>query len=124
MVLPLIWNWFHVMSLPSENNRLLKLAVSESKTNIGRSAGQQLLKQGGAPLLWNVIKGKDAEKASAALASIKGVGSKQSLDILKTVALDSKMPIDVRSEAARSLRRYDEWRRSCFGFVERRKNCW
>lgn len=89
--------------LPSENSRLLKLAVSESKTNIGRAAGQQLLKQGGAPLLWTVIKGKDTEKASAALASIKGVGSKQSLNILKTVVLDSKEPATVRSEAARSL---------------------
>ncbi|WP_159474220.1 PVC-type heme-binding CxxCH protein [Dyadobacter sp. 3J3] len=89
--------------LPSENNRLLKLAVSESKTNIGRSAGQQLLKQGGSTLLWAVVKGKDTEKASAALASIKGVGSKESLDILKTVLLDNKQPIAVRTEAARSL---------------------
>ena len=89
--------------LPSENSRLLKLAISQSKTNIGRSAGQQLLKQGGAPLLWAVIKGKDTEKAAAALASVKGVGSKESLDILKAVGLDTKQPLAVRSEAVRSL---------------------
>ena len=89
--------------LPSENNRLLKLATTQAKTNIGRSAGQQLLKQNGSLLLWTAIKGKDTEKASSALASIKGVGSKQSLDILKTVALDPKQPADLRTEATRSL---------------------
>ncbi|MCF0059637.1 PVC-type heme-binding CxxCH protein [Dyadobacter sp. CY356] len=89
--------------LPSENSRLLQLALSKSTSNIGRSAGQQLLKQGGAPLLLTMIKGKDTEKAIAALASIKGVGSKQSLDILKAVVLDSKEPIEIRSEAARAL---------------------
>lgn len=89
--------------LPSENGRLLQLALSKSETGTGRAAGQQLLKQGGAPALWTVIKGKDTEKASAALASIKGVGSKQSLDILKTVALDNKTSIEVRKAAVRAM---------------------
>ena len=89
--------------IPSENTRLLQLATTKAQSNIGRSAGQQLLKQNGAPLLWATIKGKDAQKAGSALTSIKGVGSKQSLEILKTVALDAKQPMDLRVEATRSL---------------------
>ena len=89
--------------LASENNRLLDLALSKSSTNIGRQAGQLLLKQGGAPLIWNTIKGKDAAKAEGMLASIKGVGSKESLEILKTVTLDTKYPINIRTEAVKAL---------------------
>ncbi|WP_221394247.1 PVC-type heme-binding CxxCH protein [Dyadobacter sp. NIV53] len=89
--------------LISENNRLLQLALSQSSTNIGRQAGQQLLKQGGTTLVWNTIKGKDDAKAEGMLASIKGVGSKESLGILKSVALDSKYPVNLRSEAVKSL---------------------
>ena len=89
--------------LPSENNRLLQLALSKSSTNIGRQAGQQLLKQGGAALVWSTIKGKDESMAEGMLASIKGVGSKESLSILKSVALDTKYPVNIRSEAIKSL---------------------
>ena len=42
-------------------------------------------------------------KASAALASIRSVGSKESLDMLRTVALDAKHPLAVRREAVRAL---------------------
>ncbi len=89
--------------LAGENKRLLELALSKSSAPIGRSAAQQLLKQGGSALVWTTIKGKDAAKAEGMLASIKGVGSKESLDILQTVALDSKQPIALRTEAVRSL---------------------
>jgi hypothetical protein len=37
--------------LPSENERLLKLALSQSSTPMGRQAGQQLLRQGGSGLI-------------------------------------------------------------------------
>jgi putative membrane-bound dehydrogenase-like protein len=89
--------------LTGENKRLLELAISKSSAPIGRSAAQQLLTQGGSPLVWNTIKGKDEDKAEGILASIKGVGSKESLNILETVALDAKQPIGLRTEAVRSL---------------------
>lgn len=89
--------------LPSENNRLLQLALTNSQSNMGRSAGSQLIKQGGAPLLLATAKGTDVTKGVAALASIKNVGNEQSLTLLKTVALDDKLPVAIRREAVRSL---------------------
>jgi putative membrane-bound dehydrogenase-like protein len=89
--------------LLSENKRLLDLALAKSSQNIGRQAGQQLLKQGGKVLILNTINGKDAAKAEGMLAAIKGVGSKESLDILKGVTLDTKHPVNVRSAAVKAL---------------------
>lgn len=89
--------------VPAENKRLLDLALQKPYEAIGRDAGRMLLRQGGAPLLWNVIKGKDAAKAGAALASIRSVGSKESLEILHTVALDDKQPVSVRRDAVRAM---------------------
>ena len=89
--------------LQSENKRLLELALSKSSTNVGRQAGQLLMKQGGTPLVWSTIQGKDAAKAEGMLASIKGVGSKESLGILESVALDTKYPVNIRSEAIRAM---------------------
>jgi putative membrane-bound dehydrogenase-like protein len=89
--------------LQSENNRLLELALSKPSASLGRQAGQQLLKQGGAPLVWSTIKGQDASRAEGMLASIKGAGTRESLEILQSVALDTKYPVKLRSEAIRNL---------------------
>ena len=61
------------------------------------------MKQDGGDMVWSTIKGNDASRAENILAAIKGVGSKESLEILKTVALDSKYPIGLRTEAVKSL---------------------
>jgi putative membrane-bound dehydrogenase-like protein len=87
--------------LESENNRLLDLALSEPTTPVGRSSAALLMKQGGTPMIWTIIKG--GAKAEPMLNSMKAVGSKEALDILETVTLDAKEPINVRSEAVRSL---------------------
>ncbi|CAG5006335.1 hypothetical protein DYBT9275_03797 [Dyadobacter sp. CECT 9275] len=89
--------------LVSENNRLLDMAVANASSGLGKSAAQQLLKQGGAPLVWSTIKGKEEARAQAALLSIKGVGNKESLDILEAVSVDSKYPINLRTEAVKAL---------------------
>ena len=87
----------------TENKRLAELAVSQATQNLGRDAARQLLKQNGEALLWGVVNGKNADKAAAALASLRGVGNKQSLNILKTVALDSKRSMGLRREATRAI---------------------
>lgn len=89
--------------IPSENARLLQLATGSAASSLSLAAGQQLLRQNGAPLLWTAIRGKDPKKAMAALGSITAVGSKQSLDMLKTVAVDTKQSTELRSAAIRSL---------------------
>ncbi len=89
--------------VPSENKRLLQLATSKPYDAVGRDAGRILLAQGGAPMIWDALKSADTQKAGAALASIRSVGSKESLDILRTVALDEKRPITLRREATRAI---------------------
>ncbi|MPR35394.1 PVC-type heme-binding CxxCH protein [Salmonirosea aquatica] len=89
--------------IATENKRLLDLALQKPYDGVGRDAGRLLLAQGGAPMLWNVVKGNDAAKAGAALASIRSVGSKESLDMLRTVALDAKYPLPLRREAVRAM---------------------
>lgn len=87
----------------SENARLKQLAVAKSLEGMGRDAARQLLKQNGGPLVWEVINGSDDEAARNMLTALRRVGSKESIDILKTVALDEKRPTALRREATRSL---------------------
>ena len=89
--------------MPAENKRLLELATTKPYDGIGRDAGRILLAQGGAPMIWDLLKDSDTQKAGAALASIRSVGSKESLDILKTVALDDKRPLALRRDATRAI---------------------
>jgi putative membrane-bound dehydrogenase-like protein len=89
--------------IATENKRLLDLALQKPYDGMGRDAGRILLSQGGAPMIWNVVKGNDATKAGAALASIRSVGSKESLAMLSTVALDARYPLPLRREAVRAM---------------------
>jgi putative heme-binding domain-containing protein len=59
-----------------------------------------LLTLKGNQLAWNVLNGKDTTQAKALLASLAGVGSKESIDMIQTVALSSKYPMNVRKDAA------------------------
>ncbi|MBN8824574.1 MULTISPECIES: PVC-type heme-binding CxxCH protein [unclassified Spirosoma] len=87
----------------SENNRLKQLALAKSMDGMGRDAARQLLKQGGAPLVWEVLNGSDAEATTNILTALRRVGNKESINILKTVALDTKRSASIRKEATRSL---------------------
>ncbi|WP_186736772.1 PVC-type heme-binding CxxCH protein [Spirosoma utsteinense] len=87
----------------SENVRLKQLAVQKAQDGIGRDAAKQLLKQGGGSLAWEVINGSDQDAALNMLMALRRVGNKESIDMLKTVALDEKRPTALRREATRSL---------------------
>jgi putative membrane-bound dehydrogenase-like protein len=89
--------------LNSENDRLLDMAVSQSATRNGAAAASQLMKQGGGKLVWNVIKGNEPAKSEQILTALKSAGSKESLEILKTVATDDRFPESQRIVAAKSL---------------------
>lgn len=94
--------------LPSENVRLRQLALAKYNEGMGRDAARQLLKQGGASLVMETINGRpdgsaDADAASRMITSLSRIGSKESLGILKDVALDEKRPEPLRREATRSL---------------------
>ena len=87
----------------SEKANLKKLAVQKAMDGMGRDAARQLLKQQGGPMVWEVINGTDPEAATNMLVALRRVGNKESIDILKTVALDEKRPMALRREATRSL---------------------
>jgi putative heme-binding domain-containing protein len=87
----------------SENKRLLQIATEKPMQREGRDAARQLLKQNEEPMLWATINGKDAVKAQSVLTSLRSVGTKQSIGILQTVALDAKRSKALRTEAARAL---------------------
>lgn len=87
----------------SENGRLKQLALEKSMDGLGRDAARQLLKQNGAPLAWDVINGTDAEAAQNMLVALRRVGSKESIDMLRAVAIDEKRSPALRREATRSL---------------------
>lgn len=87
----------------SENARLRKLAIDKYMEGISRDAGRQLLKQDGEAMVWETINGPDAEAASHMITALRWVGTKPSLEILKTVALDEKRPMSLRKDATRAI---------------------
>ncbi|TAE21649.1 MAG: dehydrogenase [Cytophagales bacterium] len=86
-----------------ENARLRKLAIEQYLGGIGRDATRQLLKQDGESLVWEAINGADAEAASHMITALRWVGSKPSLNILKTVATDENRPMALRKDATRAI---------------------
>jgi putative membrane-bound dehydrogenase-like protein len=89
----------------SENGRLHQLALAKYMDGLGRDASRLLLNQNGAALVWKTINGKDQTTAANMLTALRYVGTKASLDILKTVALDAKRPVALRMEATRAIGR-------------------
>jgi len=87
----------------SESKRLLQVATEKPMQRDGRDAARQLLKLEQAPLLWATINGKDAAKAQSVVTSLRSVGTKQSIDMLKAITLDPKRSKALRAEAARAL---------------------
>jgi putative heme-binding domain-containing protein len=87
----------------SENTRLMQLAMTKPLEGIGRDATRQLLKQQGSSLVWDVLNGNDAQQAQTMITALRRVGTKESIGILKTVALDEKRSTDLRREATRAL---------------------
>ncbi|WP_234735140.1 PVC-type heme-binding CxxCH protein [Tellurirhabdus bombi] len=87
----------------AENKRLLQLATQNAMTGMGRDASRQLLKQEGSPLIWEVVNGSNTDAVTQMLLALRMVGTKESIDILKTVALDEKRPASLRMDATRAL---------------------
>ncbi|MEP7106527.1 MAG: PVC-type heme-binding CxxCH protein [Ferruginibacter sp.] len=89
--------------LKSQNKELLELAISKFEESMGRDAAGLLLKFGGAPIAWNVIKGKDSTRTIALLTSLSRVGSKESIDMLQNITLSKSFPMEVRKQAGAKL---------------------
>ena len=87
----------------TENENLLKLALTKPNRSVGRNAVGLLLKLGGNNLVWNVINGKDEAQKDSLLIALARVGSKSSIDILQTVALSSNYSMPLRKKAAQKI---------------------
>ncbi|HEV7348989.1 PVC-type heme-binding CxxCH protein [Telluribacter sp.] len=86
-----------------ENDRLFRLATSRPNTDLGRDAGRQFLKQAEESYFWDKFHNSNDDTKIALLASIKGVGNRESLTILGNAALDPAHNMKVRRAAARFL---------------------
>ncbi len=88
----------------SQNQNLLKLALEKSNENIGRDAAGLLLHLGGSNLIWNIMNGKDSgTQRTDLISALAGVGSKESIDILQTIALSGKYDMPLRKSAANKI---------------------
>ncbi|RCR66489.1 PVC-type heme-binding CxxCH protein [Larkinella punicea] len=87
----------------AENPRLLALSQKQFNDIVGRDATRQLLKQGGGKQVWEILNGSNPEAAINMVSALRWVGTKESLEMLKTIALDEKRPTLLRKEATRAI---------------------
>jgi putative membrane-bound dehydrogenase-like protein len=87
----------------SQNENLLQLAINKPHESVGKNAAGLLLQLGGSKLIWNVINGKDTAQQYSLLAALAGVGSKESIDMLQTIALSNKYAMALRKQAAHKI---------------------
>ena len=89
--------------LKSENPKLLNLAIAKADEPIGWNAASLLLEFDGGKLVQNEIKGKDSSKTIRILKAMSGVGSKESIDILQSVAFTNSYSAPIRKKAAEMI---------------------
>ena len=87
----------------SQKENLLTLALAKSNENIGENAAGLLLHLGGSDLIWKILNGKEEAKKENVLAALAHVGSKESIDILQTIALSGKYDMTMRKKAAHKI---------------------
>ncbi|WP_128545823.1 PVC-type heme-binding CxxCH protein [Larkinella soli] len=87
----------------TENQRLRQLAMDKATERVGREAVRQLLVQDGGPMVWETLNGGNAESAARMISALRSVGTKESLEILQTVALDEKRTDALRRDAVRAI---------------------
>jgi len=84
----------------SQNENLLQLAIDKPHESVGKNAAGLLFRLGGSNLIWKEINGKDTAKQNILVAALAGVGSKESIDMLQTIALSPKYTMPLRKLAA------------------------
>ena len=89
----------------TQNENLLKLALTKPHEPVGKNAAGLLLKLGGDKLAWNVINGNDSTKQDSLLIALANVGSKSSVDMLQTITLSEKYSMSLRKKAAQKIGR-------------------
>jgi putative heme-binding domain-containing protein len=87
----------------TESNNLLQLAISKKNEDIGKQSTGLLLSFGGSKQIWSVLNAKDTVAVKSLISSLGQVGSKESIDIVQTIALSDKYATGIRKDAARNI---------------------
>ena len=87
----------------SESNHLLQLAISKKNEDIGKQSTGLLLSFGGSKQIWLVLNEKDTIAVKSLINSLGQVGSKESIDMVQTIALSDKYATGIRKDAARNI---------------------
>jgi putative membrane-bound dehydrogenase-like protein len=90
-------------AVKSQNKNLLQLAINKPYESVGKDAAGLLFHLGGSQLIWNVINGKDTSLQNNLLGALASVGSKESVDMLQTIALSKKYGLPLRKQAAHKI---------------------
>ncbi len=83
--------------------KLTQLALANYDNNIGRSAAATLLRLGGSNEVSKVLNGKDERQILDMLMALRGVGSKESLELLEKAAFNPSFSLNVRREATSAI---------------------
>lgn len=90
-------------SLKEQNPKLLKMAIDKSSNNLGIDAARLLLRQGGTSLITETFNSGDEKAISSLLTALGRINSKESMEFIETLVMDSKRPMALRTEAVRAL---------------------
>jgi putative membrane-bound dehydrogenase-like protein len=83
--------------------QLTQLALVNYDNNIGRSAAATLLRLGGTNEVSKILNGKDERQTLDMLMALRGVGSKESLELLEKAAFNPSLSLNVRREATGAI---------------------
>ncbi|MEZ4701411.1 MAG: c-type cytochrome [Rhodothermales bacterium] len=85
--------------LADQGETLFAMALDNPGEELGKDAGRILIDLGGRERILSAIATADAERASAIIAMLGGVGSGGSRGTLEAIFMDKKLPLDVRRRA-------------------------
>ncbi|WP_194778032.1 PVC-type heme-binding CxxCH protein [Pararhodonellum marinum] len=89
--------------MKEENPRLLQLALDQFDQSTGRLAADVLLKQDGAQLIKEVLQRGEEKQVFDMMTALRGIGSKQALDMLESMVFDEGQSMNVRRAATQAL---------------------
>ncbi len=106
--------------LKEQNPNLLKMAVDKSNSgNLGVDAARLLLRQGGASLIGETFNSPDEKTITSLLTALGRINSKESMDFIESIVMDSKRPLALRKEAVQALGRGWSGEERLLGVVKR-----
>jgi len=89
--------------LKKYNSQLLEMAITNRENNLGRNSASALMELDGKNLIEKKLASKVDNEVIDLVLALRGIGSKESISLLESVAFNSGRPINVRREAAAAI---------------------